>query len=546
VNEFFLITLAAAVSMLIIPVAWRVAPRLGMVDMPDARKVHAAPVPRVGGWGISVGCVLPLLVIFSSEPVILSYVIGVAVLFLFGLWDDARQIGHWPKFVGQIVAVGVVVYYGDLYVARLPFLVGVVLGPALGKLFTMFALIGVINAVNHSDGLDGLAGGESILSLIAMAFLGFAVDNSLVVGIALTTIGGTIGFLRYNTYPARVFMGDCGSQVLGFTLGFVAVYLIQVANPVLSAALPLLLLGLPLADILAVLYQRIKGGMNWFRATRNHVHHRLLDLGFSHFETVVVIYSIQATLVVAAVLLRYQLDYVVTAFYFAVVVMLFGTLTIAERRGWRVRDRGVALRGVLPGPLQSLREAQWLRRLPLALVVVLVPAFMLLSAAWVATVPKDFGVIAAIMAIVLAREIWRRSAAASALVRGSIYVTAAFTVYLFTRFPNSYAMWVGHLVGPTMILLALAVAIFIRFYSERRFGTTPTDYLITFGALALAAFNSAGDATGITVQFVSYVIVLFYGCEVIIGRIASRWHILNWSTLATLLIVASRGLFAAG
>lgn len=545
-NEFFLITLAAAVSMLIIPLAWRVAPRLGMVDVPDARKVHTVPVPRVGGWGIAVGCVLPLLVIFSVEPIILSYVIGVAVLFLFGLWDDARQIGHWSKFVGQILAAGVVVYYGDLYVARLPFVDGVALGPVLGKLFTMFALVGVINAVNHADGLDGLAGGESILSLIAMAFLGFTADNALVVGIALTAIGGTIGFLRYNTFPARVFMGDSGSQVLGFTMGFVVVYLTQVANSVLSAALPLLLLGLPLADILAVLYQRIHGGLNWFRATRNHVHHRFLDLGFSHFETVVVIYSIQAMLVVAAVVLRYQLDYVVASVYVATIAALFLSLTVAERRGWRMRERGVALRNVLPGPLRSLRDAPWLRRLPLALVVVLVPAFMLFSAAWVETVPSDFGAVAAVTAIVLAVEIWRRPAAASSVVRGSIYVTAAYAVYLFTHFPNSDAAWAGPMVGPTMILLAIAVAIFIRFYSEHRFGTTPTDYLITFGALALAAFNSGSSTTGITVQFVSYVVVLFYGCEVIIGRMASRWHVLNWSTLATLLIVASRGLLAAG
>ncbi len=216
------------------------------------------------------------------------------------------------------MAAGLVVYHGDMYVARLPFFDSMVLDPSIGKPFTIFALVGVINAINHSDGLDGLASGESMLSLIAIAFLGYLCGNALVIGMALATIGGTLGFLRYNTHPARVFMGDAGSQFLGFTLGVLLVYLTQVAFTTTSAALPLLLLGLPIADIIAVLYQRISGGMHWFKATRNHVHHRLLSLGFSHFQTVVIIYSIQAALVVGAVLLRYQSDYLVAGLYLAI------------------------------------------------------------------------------------------------------------------------------------------------------------------------------------------------------------------------------------
>src|SRR5215475_2619361 len=150
-NPLFLLCLAAAVSMVVIPLARRVAPRLGLVDMPDdARKVHTVPIPRIGGWGIALGTLLPLLLLFRTEPLVQAFVIGSLILFAFGVWDDARSIGHWPKFLGQLAAAAMVVYWGDLWVARVPFF-DASLPAAVGRPFTMFALIGVINAINHSD-----------------------------------------------------------------------------------------------------------------------------------------------------------------------------------------------------------------------------------------------------------------------------------------------------------------------------------------------------------------------------------------------------------
>ena len=283
-NGFVFLILGIFLSMLTIPVAIRAAPYLGMVDKPDARKVHARPIPRVGGVGITLGAVIPLMFLLPHDDLLRSFLIASTVLFVFGAWDDARELGHWFKFVGQFLAVGIVVFYGDLWVERFPFLDGAALPASVGKPFTVLAMVGVINAINHSDGLDGLAGGESLLSLIVMGFLAYMADDSLGVLISCAVAGGVLGFLRFNTHPAVIFMGDAGSQFLGFAIGFLAVYLTQVAHPALSPALPLLLIGLPIADINAVFYLRVSGGMNWFKATRNHVHHRLLDLGFEHYR----------------------------------------------------------------------------------------------------------------------------------------------------------------------------------------------------------------------------------------------------------------------
>ena len=542
-NGFFVMTLAVALSMVLIPIAQRLAPRLGMVDMPDPRKVHSAPVPRVGGWGITVGSLVPLVLVFQSNPLLQSFAAGGLVLFAFGLWDDAKQVSHWIKFVGQLLAAGLVVYHGDLYVSRIPFLDWLVLDPAIGRPFTLFALVGVINAINHSDGLDGLASGESMLSLIAIAFLGYLSGNALVVGMALATIGGTLGFLRYNTHPARVFMGDAGSQFLGFTLGVLLVYLTQVAYTTTSAALPLLLLGLPIADIISVLYQRIRGGMNWFKATRNHVHHRLLALGFSHFQTVVIIYSVQAAMVVGAVLMRYQSDLMVGAAYFAVIVALFTLLTVAERRNWKLDAQRLASAVPLPVPLQRFVDNKTLRSLPLMTITIVVPMFMLYGALSVEAIPSDFGAVASALAALVLTQMVRRRGADSVIMKVALYVTAAFSAYLIVTYPGATGSLALHLADVMVFVLAAAVGIFIRFLSDRKFSTTPTDFLVGFGLVALVMFNRSGSGANATTQFVTYAIVLFYGCEVISERVASRWHLLNWAALATLTIAGVRGLW---
>ena len=166
--------------------------------------------------------------------------------------------------------------------------------------------------------------------------------------IALATMGGVFGFLRFNSHPARVFMGDGGSQFLGFTLAFLVAYLLEVSNPALSPALPALLLGLPVVDILSVLVRRLRGGMNLFKATKNHVHHRLLELGFYHYESVMVIYSVQVTLVLAGVLMPYESDALIIGFYLLVCSTLFVGLKLAEDRHWKAhRGNGGTLLGRL-------------------------------------------------------------------------------------------------------------------------------------------------------------------------------------------------------
>jgi len=381
-----------------------------------------------------------------------------------------------------------------------------------------------------------------VLSLIALAILGYVSGSALVLSISLATIGGIFGFLRYNSHPAYVFMGDCGSQVLGFTLGFLVVYLTQVANTAVSAALPLLILGLPIADILSVLYQRIRGGMNWFKATRNHVHHRLLQRGFDHFETVVVIYLIQAVFVVSAVVARYESDTTVTFTYAAGIGLLFFALSAAERSGWQVA-RGGRAGSKLTAAVAVLRASQVVVKGPLLVIMVLTPIVMVLSALWVARIPSDFAVAAAVLAVLPATQLLWPRMIRPALLRLAIYATAIFPAYLLISYPEAVPQYAQFFITSVIVVLALAVVLYVRFSAQQRFGTTPTDYLIVCGVVALTVFGSIEVNSRDVVEAVLLATVLSYACEVIVGSTTQSLgrRVLQFSTVGTLLIITLRG-----
>jgi UDP-GlcNAc:undecaprenyl-phosphate/decaprenyl-phosphate GlcNAc-1-phosphate transferase len=535
------LVLAVIVSMLVIPVVRRLAPRLGLVDQPDPRKVHTVPIPRVGGWGITLGILVTVVLAVKLDALAQSFLLGCLTLFAFGVWDDARSIGHWKKFLGQLIAVALVVCYGDLWVSRMPFS-DVAIPAAIGKPFTMFALIGVINAINHSDGLDGLAGGEALLSLLALTALGYTSGSLLILSIALATIGGIFGFLRYNSHPAYVFMGDCGSQVLGFTLGFLVVYLTQSANTVVSAALPLLILGIPIADILSVLYQRIRGRLNWFKATRNHLHHRLMQIGFDHHEAVVIIYSVQAAFVVSAVLARYQSDVLVAFLYLAGIAALFGALTVAERSGWHVaRAQGTPSR--LSRAVARLKRSDTLIKGPLYVITAITPIAILVGAIWSGPVDLDFAIGAAVVAVVPAVQLLWPQRMSPALLRVAIYTAAVFPGWVLINHPAAMSHPAQLLIAALVLLLLAAIVVYMRLDGNRRFETNPTDYLIACAVVALLVCGAIGASSRNVVEAILLATVLMYASEIIVGSgqgsPGRRW--LEYSTLGTLLIISLRG-----
>ena len=529
--------------MAIIPLMIRFAPVLGMIDMPDARKVHAAPIPRVGGIGVVIGALVSIFIWVPLDTGILSFIFGSVVLLIFGTWDDCKELGHYVKFIGQFIAVIAIVYWGDIWVSSFPFM-GVPLSSEVGKPFSVIALVGMINAMNHSDGLDGLAGGESLLSLACISYLAYQADGLIVVMIAGAVIGGIFGFLRFNTHPAQVFMGDSGSQFLGLTVGVLAIQLTQEVNPALSMALPLLILGLPIIDILAVFAQRIYYKMNWFRASKNHIHHRLLELGFDHYQAVVIIYSIHALLVASAIFLLYDSDLLVSLVYLIVCGSVFVWLTMAKRVGWQanrhVEESGLTLL------ISRLKANHYFLMVPIVFTGITIPVYFLAGSLWIDEVPFDFGVTAILIAVFLLVSMMERAEQKKFyLLRLSVYVTAAMLVFLVDQCLSTHEkvdIYFNVEIG-YFIILSLSVALIIRWAKDIKFSTTPTDYLMVFVVIAFGVVaKSYIEEHGLGAILIK-AIILFYGCEVIINRGSKLWNgIMRYAVLLTLGIIGTRGL----
>jgi UDP-GlcNAc:undecaprenyl-phosphate GlcNAc-1-phosphate transferase len=517
-TELLVVVASLAISVAVIPLMIRVAPRIGMVDQPDPRKVHAHPVPRVGGIGIALGALAVILIAVpqAGAPGWLGYYLaGALLLIAFGALDDALELGHYVKFLGQFLAVIPLVWFGGVWVSQVPF-INVLLPEAIGKPFTAFAIVGVINAVNHSDGLDGLAAGETLLSLGCIAYLARLAGDTALVLACFAVLGGLFGFLRFNTHPARVFMGDAGSQFLGFSLAAFAVVLTHQSNTSLSMALPLLILGLPLADILAVLYLRVSGGLHWFRATRNHVHHRLLGLGFDHYQAVVVIYALQTFFVIAALVVRHESDLLVTALYVLPCALVFGALRRAERAGWRARrDAGDSRLWRLLGGDHATGVARWL----VVAVTVTVPAYFIAGGVAVralpaGTTPALIGIAGLLAAcLVLPRRSWT-----SVVERLCVFSLAPLWVYGVERQLQATAPDLLASTVPFYGALAVAVALVWKLSRDEAFAPNTMDFLVAAAAVGAAFFGTSLAQGAALAPLLIKVVVLLYACELIYTR----------------------------
>ena len=273
----------------------RLAPRLGMIDRPHGRKSHASPVPTSGGLAIALAALLSILLVAPVQDTLRGFVPAAAMLAIFGSLDDRHPLPSGLKLLGQFAAAAFALLgSGDDALPTAP-------AAALVPLAKLLFLVATMNAVNLMDGLDGLAAGCCLLTLLGILSIHLVLGGGLasVPMLLSAMLGGLLAFLRYNLFPARLFMGDAGSLFLGLSLGMLLLGLLDAPLPLTPPRL-LLLLGLPALDMLAVAQHRLRRGRSPFAADRNHIHHRLLDMGLSHAATVRAIVLAHGLVVAAA------------------------------------------------------------------------------------------------------------------------------------------------------------------------------------------------------------------------------------------------------
>jgi UDP-GlcNAc:undecaprenyl-phosphate/decaprenyl-phosphate GlcNAc-1-phosphate transferase len=532
--------LAMSVTMALIPPLMQAAERWHFLDAPGARKVHTTPVPRVGGIAMAAGTLLTLLISGQFAQPMPAYLAGVLVLLMFGVWDDRVTLSAGPKLLGQVIAVLLIMVWGDVTIATTTLSERLALPEWISWPLTFVFLIGVTNAINLADGLDGLAGGTTLLSLSALALLAFTAGTPFVGVVAIVTVGAILGFLRYNTHPARVFMGDGGSQILGFSAAVLAVVLTQDELTPLSSALPLLLLGIPIIDTLMVMTQRMLEGRSPLQADRNHIHHRLLALGFDHHEAVMGIYLLQASLFVTAWYLRYESDLTIIALFAGLSLLAIGSLQLAGTSGWRLRPLN---RGGEIGPSRVGQLVAWLRapnRLPLWSLAVIASGVTLYLGAVGFENPDptvDVQIMAAVVALgmlALMGMRWRQAEAGWAL-KGAAFLALVMAVY-FDRQTTTFLERTTALQITLFAALVIAIVIRFRVASDRRFRVTPLDILVIFIAVAVPNLPGSVISSATAGESIATLVVLMYGVETLFSAAAHWWRL---PSLAALLYLAA-------
>lgn len=305
-----IITIAVAfiVTFATTPVVRTFAEKVGAMDIPDEeRRIHDHPIPRMGGLAIFLGFLIAVLLFAKISSQIQGILLGSIIIVVTGAIDDIISLKAWVKLLLQIAAACVPVLYG----VRIEILMNPALWSQseyliLGNLsipITILWIVGITNSVNLIDGLDGLAVGVSAISSITMLVIALLVADSNVAIILAALVGACVGFMPYNMNPAKIFMGDTGALLLGYILSTMSILGLFKFYAVVSFAVPLLALAVPLFDTIFSFFRRLFKGQSPFHADRGHLHHRLLDMGFSQKQAVAILYSISAILGLAAVVI---------------------------------------------------------------------------------------------------------------------------------------------------------------------------------------------------------------------------------------------------
>lgn len=310
--KWILLTLAVSflVTFIAVPIVKMIAEKIGAVDVPkDGRRMHKKPIPRLGGLAMIYGFFVSILC-FTSDltPEIRGIMIGCLILGGLGVIDDIHPLSAKLKLAVQIVAAIIPVLSGvTIAFFSVPKFINpsgmLHLNPIVGAVISVFWIIAITNAVNLIDGLDGLAAGVSSIASMSILFIAVINGNSLIAVLAAALVGSCVGFLPFNVNPAKIFMGDTGSTFLGYILATMSIYGLFKGYALITFVAPFLILGLPIFDTAFAIIRRMIHHKPIMGADRGHLHHRLIDMGFSQKQTVAILYSITSLLGLSAIIM---------------------------------------------------------------------------------------------------------------------------------------------------------------------------------------------------------------------------------------------------
>jgi len=296
-NIVFSLITAFLITYVAIPKVIFFAEKLRLLDEAGIRASHKGSVPIFGGIAIFTGIIFSLLFWADIEN-IQFILVSILIVFFVGVIDDLLELSPFKKLVGQVMATLIIIFLGDLQIDNMHGVLGVYDLPIwIGTLFTIFVVIVITNGFNLVDGVDGLAGGIGVISSFSFGVIALLMGQSDMAIVAFTLMGALLGFLRHNFFPAKIFMGDTGSLVVGMILSILSINIVShglvtetIKLPNKGPLLAIAILAIPLFDSLRVFVARIMKGRHPLSAGRGHIHHALLSLGFGHKKTSFILY----------------------------------------------------------------------------------------------------------------------------------------------------------------------------------------------------------------------------------------------------------------
>lgn len=542
----FALILAFYITVILVPLTNRLAPVFGALDQPDGqRKIHRVPTPRTGGIALAGGILVPVWLWVPLTLPFKAFFTGAAIIFIVGLLDDLFQLDYKKKFLGQFLAVTAVMIIGKFYVSDLGMWFGyeIPLPPWIGIPLTILFLLGITNAINLADGLDGLAGGLCIFIFGCIGLLAYVQNEMAIVVCCLIIVGALLGFLRYNTFPATVFMGDTGSQLLGFSAGVLSLYLTQAENSALARTLPLLIIGFPLLDMVSVMAERMVEGISPFLPDNRHFHHRLLKMGASHIASVVYIYILQGGMLFLALYLRYYPEEWICLAFLLIAVPILLAPWISFRFGWkigRVSSWGEGWADILGRNTFERVQRGCLGALSFLLSVGLV---------WLAlsSVPRFQSLWEPLLfwmvALAAIASYWIRRSLFPNMVRFSLYLLGFYLLFstqgerlAFLPVPihiYNYIFWGG---------MALILAVYLLVTRFKDLGVSTLDYLLLL-LVALIPFLPMEQIREFHPGTIAGgMIVLLWTTEVILRNGRKYWNLITVSALVGFIVVGIKGI----
>jgi len=526
ITLFYILATSTLISTILVPFVAQLSVRIGGIDQPDERKVHHLATPRLGG--VALFCSLLFTVIYFCEVdrQIKGFLAGAIVIFLTGLVDDLANLSPRQKFAGEFLAAGLAVFTGDICVRHLgnPFGLGIIaLGP-LAVPFTLLGIVGLINAINLLDGLDGLAGGVCAMACVTFAIVSFISGNNSLLALTVALLGTLLGFLRYNHHPAIIFMGDCGSLLLGYCMGVFSVLLATGGGRPVSPYIPLLILAVPILDTLVVMVKRKRSGKRLFSPDKTHLHHRLLDLGIGHRATVLIVFVVSYLMSVLAVFGLRLSDGTLMALLLSGAAAVYGTLNYLARDGRRERF-GFASEAS-PQITRRIRSLVHRTGILSTGIKYLLLAVLLLPACIQHNDIHTLALAPLLIMIVSVGLYFSRYTWHTLLLQSCIYIPGAFMVLVVEVFGRDDELFglplnvVSHFIFLILLVLVL-IKILIRNRLSRMI-VSPFEYLIVLIVLSVPLLPQAVSGQFYLLTVAAKSVILFAGFKLVLMRQIQR------------------------